>query len=161
MKLLTLLLTLLSLPAVAENYVPTQANYTVPVKAPELLPFSNFTVTIDQSYQGPSTQNIAYTFPKELTGEPPLSITMSRVPGSSTLWSGPVVKAECTDLAPVFQCQMNFADGIQPEDVVSLPRVNEFLMGQGKSLIDVQLQLQVVQEFLSSEPIGTLTYTYQ
>lgn len=161
MKSLTLLLTLFTLPALADTYVPTQAHYKVPVTAPELLPFSQFTVTIDQPYQDPSTQTIAYTFPKELTGNPPLSITMNRVPGSSTAWTGPVVKAECTDLAPVFQCSMNFADGVVPQDVVNLSKVNEFLMSEGKSLVDIHLQLQVAQEFLSSEPIGTLTYTYQ
>lgn len=161
-----------------------EADYSVPVP-PELSAFAEFTVKINQPYVGPSTTQISYTFPKELTGDPALTVTLKRVPGTINDWESPQMTARCEEANEVFTCEMHLvkqtenalravnpllnlgasAFGAQPAlaQAVAIDKDNvvEFLTASAVSAAALRSQLDVLDIFLSSEPAGILTYEFE
>ncbi len=175
---------LMSLTAQASD---DMAEYTVPVPD-NLVEYSRFFVKINKPYGGDNTQSISYTFPEELTGFPPLTVNLKRIPQTQNSWESPELTAHCTTLESWFSCNIHLkkqsalaqnltqkASVLQgllggtpflvPQTqaraiAINKDNVVEFLTSSAISPKMLQGQLDVLDIFLSSEPAGILSYEF-
>lgn len=177
--------------AIAKGGEPiTEAEYTVPTSA-ELIDYSRFIVKINQAYTGDTTKVISYTFPEELTGSPALTVTLSRVPGTKNDWESPEMKASCTTVGDWFSCNIylnktQVTETSQQPKMLNLTNlftgntihakasplaaaatainknnVVDFLTKSAPSADVLKKQIEVLDQFLKSEPAGILSYEFE
>ncbi len=176
-----ILLPVLAAPFFSANASSTSASYIVPTPA-HLVAHSRFQVEIVKSYTGISSTEISYIFPKELTGDPGLRVDFKRLSGKEntgvSLWEAKEMTATCTDDGKQVQCnvylkkmpliqeQSFFQLSSLGQDIRSSTPVFDFSKAQdfiGKSGLPqniIDAQLDVLDQFLSSEPAGILSYDY-
>jgi hypothetical protein len=160
------------------------ATYIVPT-SPELVPYSRFAVQIVQSYSADS-KAISYIFPKELTGEPALQVDFrwveSDLQTKVSHWDSEPMEALCTDDGETVNCNIyvkkvpmkrmqTFARGLEFSDLSlgarsMVPLINaskavDFINKSGLPKDVIDAKLKVLDQFLSSEPGGILTYDYK
>jgi hypothetical protein len=144
---------------VPSAYVVTSASYLVPT-AKNLEALSHFIVQVNTAYQGSQTTEMSYTFPLELTGVP-LTVSMTRVPGTENDWEGPLMKASCGEIAKIITCAMSFMDVTKSQSLVDRGAVQNLLIKQGISSVEIADRLKVIEDFISGEPAGVLIYKYR
>lgn len=169
--------------AKGETDSDTFAEYTVPTSA-DLIDFSRFHVKINQPYIGDASNTLSYTFPEELTGNPPLTVNLKRIPGTKNSWESPELTAHCTTVDDWFSCNiylnksvpkanksMSLVDLFNGAAITKTPlasstpfinkqKVIDFLTQNAVSAQSLQQQIDVLDQFLSSEPAGILSYEF-
>ncbi len=178
---LSILLPVLAAPLSYAKGADTTASYIVPTPS-HLVEYSRFQVEIVKSYAGISSSEISYVFPKELTGDPGLRVDFKRVSGNQdtgvSLWEAPEMTATCTDDGEQVQCniylkktplvgeQSLFQLSSLGQDLrASVPLLNstkakDFLLNSGLPQQIIDAKLDVLDQFLDSEPAGILSYEY-
>ncbi len=176
-----ILLPLLAATFSSANAESTNASYIVPTPA-HLVEHSRFQVEIVKSYTGISSTEISYIFPKELTGDPGLRVDFKRISGEEdtgvSLWEAKEMTATCTDDGKQVQCNMYlkkvpvireqsfFQLSSLGQDIrVSAPvfdfsKATDFINKSGLPQQIIDAKLDVLDQFLSSEPAGILSYDY-
>ncbi len=160
----------------------TTASYIVPTEE-NLVEHSRFEVEIVKPYTGVSTAEISYIFPKALTGDPGLRVDFKRISGNEdtgvSLWEANEMTATCTDNASQVQCNVylkrapplasaqrvfeTFSVGLDLQTSAPLfdtSKAKDFLKKSGLPQNIIDIKLDVLDKFLSSEPAGILSYEY-
>lgn len=181
MKILFSILNLFCLMSFAKG-ADTTAEYIVPTSA-ELVPYSRFEVEIVKPYTGDTSNEISYIFPKELTGDPGLQVNFRRVDMDSETkvshWDAKEMTAVCTDNGEDVKCNMylkkipsvvqqsrmfqftNFnLSQFRATSVIDSTKAVDFIKKSGLSKDVMDAKLSVLDQFLSSEPAGILSYSY-
>jgi hypothetical protein len=185
MKIVLLVLTVFMSPLLhAKDGSPNQADYVVPAPS-ELDSYSHFKIKVNKAYSGVTTDTLSYTFPKELTGNPPLTVELKRIPGTENDWMSPEMTALCSAENQMFSCEMHLNKIVPPATMMDLQsvftgniatksnaasaglvpfidknNVIDFLSQKALSPQDLQNKLDVLDLFLSSEPAGILSYPF-
>jgi hypothetical protein len=151
----------------------------VPTPA-HLVEHSRFQVEIVKSYTGISSTEISYIFPKELTGDPGLRVDFKRISGNEdtgvSLWEAKEMTATCTDDGEQVQCnvylkklpvvrEQNLFTSLGQDLRSSTPifdfsKAKDFIGKTGLPQQIIDAKLDVLDQFLSSEPAGILSYDY-
>jgi hypothetical protein len=160
----------------------TTAEYIVPT-SPDLVPYSRFQVEIVKPYTGDASTEISYIFPKELTGDPALQVNFKLVEMDAenkvSRWDAKEMTAVCTDngedvkcnmylkkITPMFRqsrmlqlANLNFSS-LRGTPVLDATKAVDFIKNSGFSKDVMDAKLSVLDKFLSSEPAGILSYSY-
>lgn len=181
MKVCFLILSLFSALSFAKG-ADTTAVYIVPT-SPELVPYSRFEVEIVKPYTGESSSEISYIFPKELTGDPALQVNFKLVEMDAenkvSRWDAKEMTAVCTDNGEDVKCNMylkkvpslvrqtnmfQFANfnlsQFRATPILDSTKAVDFIKNSGLSKDVMNAKLSVLDQFLSSEPAGILSYSY-
>jgi hypothetical protein len=160
-----------------------EADYVVPVPPEleeQLKDYANFKVKVVKPYAGLATTSITYTFPEELTGHPPLTVTLTRVPGSDTEWQGVEMNASCDEYNDLLTCEIYLNKKPEaPAKVVDLNSIfsGNMVMKSSQTFInknnvvnfltanisnkgELKNHLDILDIFLDSEPAGVLSYRF-
>jgi len=162
-------------------FAAQEADYVVPVPK-DLADLANFKVKIVQPYAGDTTEAISYTFPEDLTGTPPLTVTLRRVAGTENSWESQEMRAECSEQGDLFTCNMFlnrkpavpakmvglanvFGGTVASADPVNDTYINKesalaFISNNSVSAQEFQQKKDILDWFLSSEPAGVLSYHF-
>lgn len=155
------------------------ASYIVPTPA-HLVEHSRFQVEIVKSYAGISSTEISYIFPKELTGDPALRVDFNRISSNEetgvSFWDSKEMTATCTDDGEEVQCNVYLKKAPVVRSLFQLSSLGQDLRSSsplfdfskakdfiGKSGLPqniIDAKLDVLDQFLSSEPAGILSYDY-
>jgi hypothetical protein len=176
-----ILLPLLAAPFSSAKASSTSASYIVPTPA-HLVAHSRFQVEIVKSYEGISSTEISYIFPKELTGDPGLRVDFKRISGDEdsgvSLWEAKEMTATCTDDGKLVQCNVYLKKVplVREQSLLQLSslgqdirsstplfdfsKAKDFIGKTGLSQNIINAKLDVLTQFLSSEPAGILSYEY-
>jgi hypothetical protein len=158
------LMSLLLASACLANGADQKASYVVPT-AQHLVEFSRFDVEIVKSYTGVSSDEISYLFPKELTGDPALQVNFKRTSSDLetgvSLWDAKEMTATCTDDGKTVLCNMYLKKTLRGMKTILDPSgAKSFIMGSGLPQNIISAKLEVLDQFLDSEPAGILSYEY-
>ncbi|MBY0385774.1 hypothetical protein K2X05_11515 [bacterium] len=160
----------------------TTATYIVPT-SPELVPYSRFEVEIVKPYTGETSSEISYIFPKELTGDPALQVNFKLIEmdedSKVSRWDAKEMTAVCTDNGEDVKCNMylkkspsiiqqsrmfQFANfdlsQFRATPILDSTKAVDFIKKSGFSKDVMDAKLSVLDKFLSSEPAGILSYSY-
>jgi hypothetical protein len=141
------------------------ATYIVPT--PEhLLEYSRFNLQIVNPYSGSSSTEISYLFPKDLTGDPALLVDFKRtsinLESGVSQWEAHEMTATCTDDGAHVQCNIYLKknDLRRSSPLFNATKAKDFINNSGLPKHVIDAKLDVLEQFLSSEPAGLLTYEY-
>lgn len=163
MKLLAYLFILLFALNSQAQYTTAQkkAYYTIPVPL-ALRAYAIFPIVMNDTGYSSLINTISFNLPLRLTGEPAITVTLTRSVENPTLWLSKDFTAVCSETkdSEFFNCQIyllnkKLTDKKNLESYLQKTSTKTY-HGNTYTDKDIQNQISVLDRFLTGEPAGTL-----